>query len=179
MAQQDGEKFVENYLDTVASGSGSSGGSTSQDGPPMPLPTTDGGTVNNGSDGGSAGQSVDYQDLGKAAATYDFQQAHGDGWEYDSEAMVKQIQRLEDIRDNKLHKMRQLADEVVEVTAPAEDKASQEFIQITDRLGRSHKTQLNHYINYLKAYIDTLKKIDKIYQDEDEQAAQELLSKEI
>src|SRR5699024_5995300 len=115
----------------------------------------------------------------KAAATYDFQQAHGDGWEYDSEAMVKQIQRLEDLRDNKLRKMTQLADEVVSVTPPAEDNASQEFIQITDRLGQSHKTQLDHYINYLKAYIDTLKKIDKIYQDEDEQAAQELLSKEI
>src|SRR5699024_1130293 len=104
----------------------------------LPLPTTDG--------GGGAGvqlpdvteqvsESTDklvkgsYKGAGEAAATRDFQQAHGAGWEYDSEAMKKQIEKLEDLRDGKLREMSLAKDAVTDITPPAEDKVSQEFIQ--------------------------------------------------
>lgn len=187
MGQQDGGDFGD-YLDTVTDDSGGSGrGTGSQDDPPLPLPPTD--------DGGSGIQLPDvteevsdstdkilkesYKKSGENAAINDFQQAHGKGWEYDSDAMKKQIGQLEDLRDDKLNSMKKLTDSVVDISPPAKEKVSDDFVDKVNKSGESHNTQFEKYRQYLQAYIDTLKKIDKAYQDEDEEAAQGLLSKDI
>src|SRR5699024_11161188 len=116
MGQQD-SNFVDNYADSLANGPGKQ---ESQNDPPMPLPGTDtlkshGSGDNSGTTDSGGEQSVNYKDLGQAAATHDFQQAHGNGWEYDPDAMLKQIKHLEDLRDNKMWKMKQSAEGVVDI----------------------------------------------------------------
>src|SRR5699024_8559714 len=100
-------------------------------------------------------------------------------WEYDADAMKKQIEKLEDIRDKKLWKMKQAAEAVTGITSPADDEVSTEYTKIANRSGESHNEQFKKYQKYLDSYINTLYDIDKIYQNEDDEAAQELLSKEI
>lgn len=185
MGQQD-DDFLGDYLDTVNSDSDSKG---SQDGT-LPLPSTDdaggGGSgiqlpdvTKEISDSGDEILKESYKKSGENAATRDFQQAHSNGWEYDADAMKKQIGHLEDLRDNKLNDMQQLTKSVIDIPPPAKEKVSEDFIEEANKSGESHNEQFEKYREYVKAYIETLKKIDKAYQNEDEEAAQEILSKEI
>ena len=95
MGQPDND-FTGDYLDTLENPSDAD---ATQDGA-LPLPTTD--TLqSSGADKADDTHSINYEELGKAAATRDFQQAHANGWEYDADAMEEHITKLEDLHNKK------------------------------------------------------------------------------
>jgi len=183
MGQQDND-FTGDYLDTLEN---PSAGDATQDGT-LPLPTTDENShsalqvpdvTEHITDSTDSILRESYKATGEAAATRDFQQAHGEGWEYNADAMKKQIEKLEHLRDGPLKKIETQSDVVVDIESPADEEISNSFVEAANDSGRSHNDQFKKYKAYIDAYIETLYKIDKAYQNQDEDAAQEILSKEI
>lgn len=180
------DSFTEQYLDSLTSGSGGGGSQ------PSPLSFEDiGSAITDGaknvaervSDGvkgviDEMNDVPDPEDLGKAAATRDFQTAAGKGWEYDDEAMKNQINRLSDIRNHRLGPAIHRTDQS-ETEPPGDEDVSDEYVQIVNWSLDSHATQLTNYQKYLDAYIETLQKVDRAYRDQDEDAKNELLSKDV
>lgn len=170
---QPGGNFVDNYVDSLTSAPQQQ----PPNAPPMPLPTT-GTASGHPTDDQEPASPAQYQDMGTAAANADFQTGLGSGWTYDPDAMKAQITRLEELRDGILLDMSRVKDHLTDILAPGSEKVSRDFTEVANPSGASHNVQFDRYKAYLEAYIHTLYKIDRAYQDQDQAALEALRRKD-
>jgi hypothetical protein len=143
--------------------------------PPLPLPAT--GQVQYTQD--EAPPPPDYAALGGQQAKADFASASaGGGWEYDPEAMQGVIDNLEAVADRDFRRIEQDAEAIIGIDPPGYEMVSERYVTAANNAGAEANTQFGNNIEFLNAYIGTLKDIYSAYQSQDEAALDALRGKD-
>lgn len=113
----------------------------------------------------------DYKALGSGQAKADFAAAAGNGgWEFDPDAMDKVIQQLEDSLDGDYARAQTIGQQFSQVRAPGSDQVSKDYIRDAGHSAAVYSQFLKGTVDYLQAYVDTLKTIRTAYANKDHAA---------
>lgn len=120
-----------------------------------------------------------YKDLGEQQAKSEYAAAVDDGWEYDADAMQQHIKELQDLRMDQGEKLKKLAEDLTGIEPLGDEEVSATYVADANMSGSMYKRMLDSSLSFLDSYIETLKKVDKAYQEEDEEAKKKLQSLEV
>ncbi|MFD5243024.1 hypothetical protein ACFWIW_00695 [Amycolatopsis sp. NPDC058340] len=119
----------------------------------------------------------DYTNLGANQAQADFAAASSNGgWEFDSEAMSKVIESLEDCIENNFSSAMREAAHLTGIDAMGDEVASQGYVKIANESGASYQTFLDGARKFTRAYADKLVEIKAAYEKQDQAAIDALRS---
>ncbi|WP_037364393.1 PE domain-containing protein [Amycolatopsis orientalis] len=120
-------------------------------------------------------QPPDYEALGKKQASADFAAASGNaGWEFDPAAIDDVITTLEDSLDGDHQVAKEKAKILMQIVPPGAEVGSQGYADVANKSGVAYNSFLTGAINYIQAYVDTLKQIRTAYQNNDQNAKDQL-----
>jgi hypothetical protein len=129
--------------------------------PPVPLPVVGQTTT--------SGPPPDFSSLGAGQAQADFAAASANGgWKFDAAAMDKVIQNLEDSLDGDYADATRAGRAMALITDPGSDDVSRKYITAAVNSGIAHNRFLTGAIEYVDAYVNTLKKIRTAYVNRDQ-----------
>lgn len=135
--------------------------------PPLPLGAT-GQTV-------TTGQRLDYTALGATQAKADFAAAAGNGgWAFNPEAMDKVIQELEDSLDGDFRKAQNHGQMMALMTPPGGENVSTNYVSSVVKTVVAHNEFVKGAVDYVTAYLETLKKVRAAYVNQDHAAMDDL-----
>jgi len=120
-----------------------------------------------------------YKDLGEQQAKSEYAAAVDNGWEYDADAMQQHIKELRTLYEEKSTKLIRLAGDLTDVEALGNEEVSLSYIGDINSSGTAYNRLLESSMAFLESYIETLKKVDKAYQEEDAEAKEQLRSVDI
>jgi hypothetical protein len=114
---------------------------------------------------------VVYSDLGRGQAEADFAAASSaSGWEFDAEGMDALIQDLQDRIDVDLGNMQAHSVHLTVIQPPGDEVASAQYAEAANRAGREFLTAHESSVQFLTAYVETLRRIRTAYQEQDQAA---------
>jgi hypothetical protein len=114
---------------------------------------------------------IDYKSLGSGQAQADFAAASaGGGWEFDVEGMDALILDLQDRIDVDLGTMQAHTVHLTVIQPPGDEVASMQYAEAANRAGREFLTSHESSVQFLTAYVETLRRIRTAYQEQDQAA---------
>ncbi|MGW7535238.1 hypothetical protein [Amycolatopsis sp. NPDC054798] len=117
----------------------------------------------------------DYAALGKKQASADFAAASGNsGWEFDPAAIDEVIKSLEDSLDGDHERARKQARLLMQIVPPGSEVGSQGYADVANKSGTAYNSFLTGAVEYITAYVDTLKQVRTAYQNNDQNAKDQL-----
>ncbi|WP_337823591.1 hypothetical protein [Amycolatopsis sp. A1MSW2902] len=117
----------------------------------------------------------DYEALGKKQASADFAAASGNqGWEFDPAAIDEVIKSLEDSLDGDHERASKQARLLTQIVPPGSEVGSQGYADVANKPGIAYNNFLTGAVSYITAYVDTLKQIRTAYQNNDQNAKDQL-----
>lgn len=120
-----------------------------------------------------------YKHAGAQQAKAEFAAAYSNGWQYDPEAMKRVIQKLQSISSGRMMELRRLADSTHGIKPPGNEDVSIGYVSKANLSGQTYLGLLESSIYFLQSYVETLTKIDKAYQQQDEETLESLRSVEV
>ncbi|MGW4394423.1 hypothetical protein ACWEHA_03980 [Amycolatopsis nivea] len=122
-------------------------------------------------------QPPDYESLGKKQASADFAAASGNnGWEFDPAAIDAVIKNLEDSINGDHQESVTKAAVLMQIVPPGSEVGSQGYADVANKSGASYYEFAQGAQTYVSAYVDTLKQIRTAYQNNDQDAKDQLRS---
>ncbi|GAA1030592.1 MULTISPECIES: hypothetical protein [Amycolatopsis] len=119
----------------------------------------------------------DYAALGKKQASADFAAASGNnGWEFDPAAIDEVIKNLEDSLDGDHQESVSKATALMQIVPPGSEVGSQGYADVANKSGSSYYDFAQGAQTYISSYVDTLKQIRTAYQNNDQNAKDQLRS---